>query len=275
MNMTDNKKKISISVPGEWALQKVLGPILEEIGSDFQKLYSVGRDKIVQAALRKIKSPEDGARANLRVARDVFWNGSFTDEAICAEYFGGILAASRSEDGKDDSGIFYVDIIKSMSSGQLKMHYIIYRTLNKELIANDEKKTLNPGQESELEREELFIPILDIIEQFKSGDLGAILHGLHAKNLIGNFQTDNHKLEGGEEMPYLRVKPKTLGVQLFAIANNKFSDWRDFPSVDFGDFKEVALPKFYGQSLDSVIEKAGLKSKNEGSEYSPEAKSKK
>jgi hypothetical protein len=265
VKMADDEKKISVAVPGEWALQKVLGPILDEIGSDFQKLYSAGRDKIVQAALRKIKSPEDGARANLRVARDVFWNGSFTDEGICAEYFGGILAASRSKDGKNDLGVFYVDIIKSMSSGQLKMHYLIYRTLNKFFIADENKKGMNPGQESELSGERLIIPLGGIDQQFESEDLGAIFHGLNAKNLIGYFQTDFYKLEGERGVWYLTVEPKTLGIQLFAIANNRFLDWKDFSTMDFGDFGEVDLPKIYGKTIESVIEKAGLKPNKEKS----------
>jgi len=240
-------------------IKSVLGPTAEEIGQDLRTLYIKGRDLILQKAFKKLRNPKDGKRANLRVARDVFWNGSFTDEAICAEYFGGILAASRSTDGKDDSGVFFVDIIKSMSSGQLRMHYIIYRTLNKALIVNKEKKTLNPGQESELQREKLFFPLLEIIEQFGTEDLGIILHGLRAKNLIGYFQTKNYKLENNKEMPYLEVAPTSLGVQLFAIANNMFSDWRRFSTIDFGDFDEVILPKFYAQSLDSLLEKIGIK----------------
>ncbi len=240
-------------------IENVLGPTSKEIGQDMQSLYKKGRDLILRKGFQKLKNPNDGKIANLRVARDVFWNGSFTDEAICAEYFGGILAASRSEDGKNDSGVFFVDIIKSMSSGQLKMHYIIYRTLNKELLLNDQKKSLNPGQETELHSEELFFPLLGIIEQSNNEDIGVILHGLHAKNLIGNFQTENHKLEDGKEIPYLKVQPKALGIQLFAIANNMFDDWRRFSIVDFGDFEEVVLPKFYAQSLDSLLEKIGLK----------------
>jgi len=51
------------------------------------------------------KNLEDGKAANLRVTRDVIWNGAVTDDEVCAEYFGGILAASRTEDGKDDSAI--------------------------------------------------------------------------------------------------------------------------------------------------------------------------
>jgi hypothetical protein len=244
---------------GAWFGNKLLGPTIEIIGNDLKQLYENGKDKIVANAIKKTKDVELKGQTNLRVTRDVFWNGSFTDESICAEYFGGILAASRSVDGKDDSGVFYVDIIKSMSSSQLKMHYIIYRTLNKELIANEEKKALNPGQETDLGREELFFPLLGTIEQFKNEDLGAILHGLNAKNLIGNFQTGNHELEVGKTMPYLKVSPKSLGIQLFAIANNMFNDWRNFPKVDFGDFDDVILPGYYAQSLDKLLEKAGLK----------------
>lgn len=242
-----------------WFGNKLLGPTMEIIGDDLKQLYKDGRDKIVANAIKKIKNVELKGRTNLRVTRDVFLNGSFTDESICAEYFGGILAASRSEDGKDDSGVFYVDIIKSMSSSQLKMHYIIYRTLNKELIANEEKKTLNPAQESELSREKLFFPLLGTIEQFKNEDIGAILHGLHAKNLIGDFQTENHEIESEKTMPYLTVSPKSLGIQLFAIANNMFCDWRNFSKVDFGDFDDVILPRYYAQSLDSLLQKTGLK----------------
>ncbi len=110
---------------------KLLGKTAETISDDIANLYKVGRDKIFATAVRKTANMNDGKIANLRVARDVFFNGSFTDEAICAEYFGGILASSRSVDGKDDIGVFYTDIIKSLSSSQLKLHYIIYHSLNK------------------------------------------------------------------------------------------------------------------------------------------------
>jgi hypothetical protein len=263
MDNTD-EKKIAIALPGEWALKKVLGPTLDTLGSDINKVYQVGRDKIIDSAKRKIKNIEDGSSANLRVSRDVFWNGSFTDEAICAEYFGGILASSRSQDGKDDTGVFFVDIIKSLSSGQLKMHYLIYRSLNKILIVDKTKEKMNPGQETELQREQIFFPSLGgVIEQFEKDDMGAILHGLHSKGLIGVFQTDNHVLEETKTLPYIKVAPTTLGVQLFAIANNMFDKWREYSTFDFGDFDSVNLPRVYAQSIDSILEKLNLKKKEE------------
>jgi hypothetical protein len=239
-------------------IERVLGPTADELGKDVLKLYKMAKNLILQKAFKKLKNPNDGKRANLRVARDVLWNGSFTDDVICAEYFGGILASSRSEDGKDDSGIFFLDIIKSLSSSQLKMHYIIYRTLNKILVANEDKKTLNPGNEIEIRREKIFFSLFEIAEEFKNKDFGFILHGLHFKGLIGFFQTKEYKLNENESFAYLEVEPTSLGVQLFAIANNMLEDWRKFSTVDFGDFEEIILPQHYAQSLDHLLKKLGL-----------------
>ena len=141
---------------GEWALEKAFGPVLTEIGEDLKRLYAVGRDKILIAGYKKIKNKEDGRKANLRVAQDVFWNGAFTDDEICAEYFGGILAASRSEDGKDDSAIEFVSVIKSMSSQQLRLHYFIYSGLNQILSRSNEQVNVAQGPEIQEERDLFF-----------------------------------------------------------------------------------------------------------------------
>jgi hypothetical protein len=249
----------AVVATGAWFGNKLLGPTAEVLGADLKQLYEKGKDRIVANAIRKTKDIEAAGQTNLRVSRDVFWNGSFTDESICAEYFGGILAASRSEDGKDDTGVFYVDIIKSLSSGQLQMHYILYRTLNKMLIADENKKSLNPAQESELQGLRVFIPLVGVLEQLGNEDLGAILHGLCSRGLIGYFQSSDHKLENGSNVPNLSVAPTSLGIQLFAIANNMFPEWRAYSTTNFGDFPNVNLPQFYATSLDEILEQAGLK----------------
>lgn len=242
-----------------WSGKKLLGATFENIGKDLNQLYQKGKDKIIANATKKTPNIEDGGQTNLRVTRDVFWNGSFADESICAEYFGGILAASRSNDGKNDAGIFYLDIIKSLSSGQLRMHYLIYRMLNKLLISNDQKKSLNPGQESELREEKLFfIFSQNLFKQFAEEDLVAILHGLNAKNIIAYFQTHNHESKEKQLLfSYVEISPKSLGIQLFAMANNKFNNWRQFSTHDFGDFDEIILPDYFAQSKADFLIKTG------------------
>ena len=48
--MEDRNKEISLAIPGEWVLKKLLGPEFGEIGDDLKSLYAAGRDKIVNAA---------------------------------------------------------------------------------------------------------------------------------------------------------------------------------------------------------------------------------
>ena len=90
----------ALTASGLIAAKAILGPTFNEIGEDLRKLYAVGRDRIIDAAYRKLSDPNDGKKANLRVVRDTLWSGAFSDDEICAEYFGGVLAGSRSEDGK-------------------------------------------------------------------------------------------------------------------------------------------------------------------------------
>lgn len=254
--MEDQDKKITIAIPGEWALKKVLGPTLGTIGEDINKVYQAGRDKIVSVAQRKIGNIEDGATANLRVSRDVFWNGAFTDESICAEYFGGILAASRSHDGKDDSGVYYVDLIKSLSSAQLRLHYTIYRTLNKNLCSDATKVALNVGQSTELFAIKLYFGSIEL--QQAELKIDTDLEALYRKGLLHEYKSDGHKLENGALLPYTMVIPTTLGIQLFAIANNMLADWREYNTKDYGDFENITLPRHSAFSLEDLIKQAGV-----------------
>ena len=239
--------------------KKVFGKTLDIISDDIAYLYKNGRDKILEKAKSKIDNIEDGRTANLRVTRDVFWNGSFTDETICSEYFGGILASSRSEDGSDDSAIYFSDIIKSMSSNQLLLHYVIYSTFNKIFVANSNKSNLSIGQERSFSKEKLYLSTGELLKIFNDFDFSRDLHALYAKSLIDQFQTGSHKLENGKELPYLRVSPKTLGVQLYAVAHNKLEEWRSFAISDYGVFKDIESPTLFGQNIHELIESTGIK----------------
>ena len=126
-----------------YVAQQLFGKTLAEMGDDLNNVYKSNRDKLLAKAASKVDDPNDGAKPNLRVARDVIWNGAVTDDEVCAEYFGGLLAASRSEDGKDDSALIYVDCIKALSSKQLHLHFVIYDSLQSLLLKAG--KNLNPG----------------------------------------------------------------------------------------------------------------------------------
>lgn len=243
-------KNLAISLPGEWALQKVFGPVLSEVGEDIKKVYAKGRDRLISTAYRKIDDAEDGKQANRRVARDVMWNGAFADDDVCAEYFGGILAASRSIDGNDDDAIQFVDVVKSLSSRQLRLHYILYHCLNLQFAAEEEP--INVGQSTELSKKSLWLASRELIDRLDlhiDTDLNILLR----QGLLIEYKTDSHQLASETSLPYTMIKPTVFGILLYSAAHNKLNEWRQFSSVIFGDFPSIDLPVLFAPSLEDLV----------------------
>ncbi len=233
--MSEEEKKMALALR-EWALQKVFGP--------------AWRDKLILAAYRKVRNPDDGKQANLRVMRDVLWNGAFSEDEVCAEYFGGILASSRSKDGKDDDAIQFVDVIKSLSAKQLRLHYVIYNSLNKVLLAAG--KPVNVALSTEIKPKQVWFSSTELVH-----DLGlrieADLNILHRQSLLDQCHTYSHRPGEKEQARYY-----TVGVLLYAASHNRLDEWRTFDQQDFGNFPEIALPAVYALTLDELLKKAGL-----------------
>ncbi len=229
-------------------LQKVLGPVSEEVGEEFRRIYKAGREKILASAYRKLENPDDGKQANLRIAQDILWNGAFTDDEVCAEYFGGVLASSRSEDGKDDSNIQFSSVIRSLSSSQLCLHYLIYNVFNKMLVAK--KVTLNVAQGPEVQNHSIWLFSAEL-QSMHHIDINTDFNILFRQGLIFEYKTDMVH-ENGYVLPYSMAKPTTFGVMLYAVAHNRKPKWRTFPSVDFGNFESIPTPQFFGATLDEL-----------------------
>ena len=249
-------KEFEVSLPMEWVFKKTLGPTLEEVGLDLQKLYSKGRDKIVSSAVKKIQDIDDGRRANLRVARDIFSNGAFTDEEVCAEYFGGLLASSRSMDGKDDNAMPFLDTIRALSSSQLRLHYAVYRSLN--ILLSQSGEYVNIFNADDISSHEIWMPSLLIERDFSVNTLtdGTVLnrHGL-----LNYFKLDNQPLVEDSNMPYLQVRPTTYGTLLYCAAHNRLSEWKNFSISDFGEFSDLGTPVAFASNLPALLERLQLK----------------
>ena len=252
--MTESDKTgLEISLPLEWALKKVFGATLSHIGDDFSQLYAKGRDKLITAATRKIKD-NDGKVPNLRVTRDVLWNGAFSDEDICAEYFGGILASSRTEDGKDDSSIQFVDVIKSLSAQQLRLHYLIYQALNQLMIRQQRK--INVAQGTEINRMSLWMDTRELVEGHEI-DVNMHSNALWRHGLIHEYKTDM-VTSVDKVLSYTMVRPTSFGAMLYAAAHNKWSRWLEYSTFNFGVFKDIALLKVYTPDLSTLQQLTGF-----------------
>ena len=250
--MTKDDLKLSLALPGEWALKSLLGPTFAELGDDLKRLYAGGRDRIIAAACKKLRDPEDGKKANLRVARDVFWNGAFSDDEICAEYFGGVLAASRSNDGKDDRNIQFVATIKSLSSSQLRLHCFIYTRLNQLLCRSG--KHVNVGMGEEIQAQKIYFLSLELESLGVRHDTDFPV--LHQHGLLFDYKYTRHVVRG-KSLPYSLAGPTTYGVLLFAAAHNRLDEWTIFDRQEFGTFDGINLPQVFAPTLEQLVAQAG------------------
>ena len=237
-----------------WTAKKILGPTFDLVGDDLAKLYAAGRDKIIASASKKIPNLDDGKQANLRVSRDVLWNGAFSTESICAEYFGGILASSRSEDGKDDSAIPFVDVIKSLSSEQLRKHYFIYRALGKILSETNSNRDRYHIWDV-VNTHQVCIPAWGLRPDI---DLGILKHhGLIDRCGNGSSTlsfSDNKKDD--RALPYLIAAPTIFGVMLYAAAYNELEWWQAYGMRSYEDLDDIECPEIYAASLEELESKA-------------------
>ncbi|MDE0122285.1 MAG: hypothetical protein OXS33_11215 [bacterium] len=236
-------------VGSAWVGKKLLGPTLDAIGDDFQKLYAAGRDRIISRAADKVDDLDDGKRANLRVARDVLWNGTFSESDVCVEYYAGLLAASRSADGLDDEAAPFVDAVKSLASRQLKLHYGLYCSLERileEAHANGETFDVF-GIHG---RSDVFIVGHD---PHKSA---LDLQVLQRNGLISEFATDGRRItrEGRESLLlFCRARPTIFGISLYAAAHNQLEWWQAFGLRRFGEFGNVEPPEIYGRTIEELL----------------------
>lgn len=225
---------------------KLLGKTADKISVDLAQLYERGRDSIIEAAARKTNIESSGI-ANMRVAREALMNGSFTDSAICAEYFGGAIASARSIDGKDDTGISFLSIISGLSSNQLLLHYLIYSSLRKSTFETQQQ--INVANLADLKTMVLVLDLEEVQDKFAINYETDII-ALYQRGLItekynagsrSSFWLDNKLSDQEKFQTLIAVQPTTLGVQLFMQAHGQLSGWRDYSveSHDLDEFPEI------------------------------------
>jgi hypothetical protein len=209
----------------------------------------------LNAAIRKTSDIDDGKAANIRVAHGVLTGGGFSASEICAEYFGGILASSRTDEGQDDDAIQFVEVTKSLSSMQLHMHYVVYNRLNKLFFATGTE--VNIGMERELSAHRVWFSTIELVQHMNL-KVDTDLHILHKHGLLKEYGINIEHRDDGYT-PYCFMSPSTFGVLLYAVAHNRYAQWRQFNSVDFGDYEGIALPSIYESSLQDLISVAAIK----------------
>ena len=119
---------LGIALGGKDLVVKLLGPTAEYLGNGMKgfaerRVENVG--KIFSNASKKLGSKlEDTGGVPPKVLKGIVEDGSFADDFLAVDYFGGVLASSRTGISRDDRGAYFNSLISRLSTYQLRAHYM-------------------------------------------------------------------------------------------------------------------------------------------------------
>lgn len=251
---------LAVALGGKELFVKMLGPTAEYLGDqgkDYSQKKIENLTKIFINAKKYLgpKLEEENSGIPPRVFKEIIDNGSFCEDEICAEYYGGVLASSRSGVPRDDRAVVMLELIRSLSTYQIRTHYIFYQII----------RTIFLNSSNEIRAESHSFSVYIPVETYKESialeegeDLEAIfghsIIGLSNKGLIRNDHksgpidslhkhfSDKKNIITSEGMI---VAPTVMGVQLFLWANGlPLKNENDFNKGDIGitPLKNVSIP---------------------------------
>jgi len=178
---------------------KLLGPTAEYVGDGLRDVVKKGAEnlgRILDLSCEKLKGDVDcPGRVNPRVFKGVWDEGRFIEDAFAAEYFAGILSSARTAQGDDDSAIPFLAMVKSLSSNQLRLHFLIYY-----LVARCASSSKLAGTREFWQGLELTIPRAQMLKSMELAGADGLGQLLNAQNglLDHNLISAKHGLEIGQ-----------------------------------------------------------------------------
>lgn len=220
-------------------INKLLGPTAEYFGKEiesFAKKRAENIGRILKKAI-KILGPkiDEPGQVHPKLLKGLILEGSFCDDELTAEYYGGILASSRTGVSRDDRGASFLEQVSHLSFYQVRTHFICYTVL-KILFQGTQ---LNPGIPDGRYNMKTYIPDSDYIrsmafkennEDSESCRVHSITglnsrHRLLSGSYIGDpdYLSQNSPLDTFPESGLL-FEPSLLGIELYlwATGNGHF-----------------------------------------------------
>lgn len=238
-------------------LLNVFGPVTQSMGQALGRMadYRLGNvQRIAKAADRKSAATGRDGIVNPRVAHSLLDDGSWCDDEMMVEYFGGLLAAGRTPTGRDDRAVAWTSLLASMSAIEIRLHFILYREWAHALIglpqSDVDQLAFNQGVAAMYVKFDTVVDALMDEQEGKpsSGDAMRLatqaVTGLTRRDLLdrNNWGVGTaSKLPEAGELPFdntIFAVPTWPGIELFGWACG-------MPGCGFGDFNDLAeVPEF-------------------------------
>lgn len=230
---------------------RAFGPVVDVYAAHWKEKaeYRLRAKHIAERTYFKLadRPEEQQWPVNERVALRILQDGPLCDDEVMADYMSGLLASGRSPSGRDDRAVYWSHLVTSLSSLQVRLHYIYYREWAERLSGID----LNLGLGSHRSNA-LLIADLELVggllfagrddEDYSAGFAHA-MYGLAARDLINPYavewgttsRAETADVAGLPFETFVAVEPSGSGLELFGWAQGR-SD------VIASDFTSKARP---------------------------------
>ncbi|QUD81720.1 hypothetical protein J8M97_18370 [Gordonia polyisoprenivorans] len=112
-------------------LKAVVGPTAEVVGEVFAEWADIRLRNFlkISTAADELIDPDSDGSVHPQVLNRILADGAWCDDDVTQRYSGGVLAASRTKDGREQRGAYYANILAFMTPEQVRLHHIIYSAL--------------------------------------------------------------------------------------------------------------------------------------------------
>jgi hypothetical protein len=211
---------------GKQYLEKIFGPTCDYLGNRLKE-YVKSRIENIENICKKAeqldieeKFATHGA-ISPRILNELIRDGSFIEEELVQTYFAGILLSSRDVYGNDDRGLYYLDIIKKLSSFDIRLHFYLYLAFRNQFLDSIDSLSLYKTKDNLL----VFLPLSELFK--------FLLMDIDSHNLF--FDRINESLN--------RIKKEGL-LSEYIFSNMKFELQKRYNSASEGGI--VMIPSSLG-----------------------------
>ena len=211
------------AVGGAKVVEKLLGPTADYLGEGLRS-WTQRRMANTASVFRKAAAMlgerlNHPGRVHPRVLDRILIEAPVTEDDLAANYLAGVLAASRTEEPRDDRGAALVSLVGRLTTYQIHAHFIFYHTIRDLYLGLD----LIPTSPKDRSRSMTFLP-LQGLHEVDQDIISHVTWGLFRETLIADgFRTGNaeHLREKFPNAPGEGIvfKPALQGAELFLWAH--------------------------------------------------------
>ena len=271
---------LGLALGGKDIVLKLLGPTAEYIGEGAKDFTQKRFENVKNIFSNFHKKVGDGINdetksVSPKVLRGILDDGSYASDTLSFEYFGGVLASSRTGISRDDRGAYFVALISRLSTYQLRTHYLFYHCLKNHFDGQD----INIGDGNSWGNLELFVSMetyyhaMDFTEEENKNWTNLLAHsvwGLNKEDLLTHFRYGNQEFikkqfDQATEAGIL-FQPTKLGVELFMWAygqgqleSNHFFD----KQIVFTNEQEIKIGKSFSTKAEKELAEKAMQLERE------------